>query len=111
MYTAKKTLIEIIDPSKQSSTESNVCPYCGSLNFSEAPQEITVNPEIVALIDSPLADVNARLAEGYQVMPDKIYSKNCILVKYASGNPVLEELRKDKEQAKQLAEASIEATQ
>lgn len=54
-----------------------------SLNFSQAPLEVQEpeNPQIAALIDSPLADVNKHLAEGYMVMPDKIYSKNAILVK------------------------------
>ena len=89
MYTAKKIVSTVKNTALTNeetftdvTVETNVCPYCDSLNFDESPAEAPVNPEIIALIDSPLADVNARLAEGYRVMPDKIYAKSAVLVKY-----------------------------
>ena len=62
--------------------ETHVCPYCQSLNIQEVMEEPRRNPKITALIESPNAEVNARLLEGYEVLEDKIYAKSTILVKH-----------------------------
>lgn len=89
MYTAKKTVSKnfpsiIPNDFMYETVETQTCPYCDTLNFTEAPAESTENPEIIALKDSPLADVNAWITEGYKIMPDKIYAKSAVLVKYAA---------------------------
>jgi DNA-directed RNA polymerase subunit RPC12/RpoP len=75
----KSKWIEETDESK--AVETHVCPYCESLNIFEVKEK--PSPKITALIDVPLAEVNAKITEGYVVLPDKIYSKNAILVKFA----------------------------
>lgn len=37
----------------------------------------------VSLISVPLADVDAKLKEGYEIIPEKIYAKEAVLIKYA----------------------------
>jgi len=35
-----------------------------------------------SMISVPLADVDAKLKEGYEIIPDKIYAKEAVLVKW-----------------------------
>jgi hypothetical protein len=60
-----------------------VCPVddCGNMDISEAPEETMAKGKITALISVPNSEVNTRLAEGYEVMEDKIYAKEIIMVK------------------------------
>lgn len=96
LYAAKKTentyskvteakeqigTVSIISPVVLSFKETHICPFCQSLNIQEVVEEPKLNPKITALIESPNAEVNARLAEGYEVLEDKIYAKSTICVK------------------------------
>jgi predicted nucleic-acid-binding Zn-ribbon protein len=86
LYPAKKIAVQMeTDVNEASVTiESQVCPICGSLNYTLNEVPAAPAPEISALIESPLCEVNSHIAEGYKVLPDKLYAKSAILVKYAS---------------------------
>lgn len=91
MYTAKKELVNIsqIDASGIETTiETNVCPYCGSLNFDESSAEAPVNMElkdVISLKDVPPNEADAYLAQGYVLL--QTWQKNVFLVKYCpKGN-------------------------
>jgi hypothetical protein len=62
--------------------ETRNCPYCKSDTFTEQTEPEQQQP-IIALISVPNGEVNAKLAEGYMVMEDKIYAKDTIMVKRA----------------------------
>lgn len=47
--------------------------------FVEKPDIESVNVE--SLIDVPLSEVDTKLKEGYEVIPDKIYAKSAVLIK------------------------------
>lgn len=47
--------------------------------FIEKPDIESVNVD--SLIDVPLSEVDVKLKEGYEVIPDKIYSKSAVLIK------------------------------
>jgi len=62
--------------------ETHVCPYCHNLEFDDAPAEpVQSKGKITALISAPNSNVNDYLEQGYEVMEDKIYAKDTILVK------------------------------
>lgn len=63
-----------------------LCPFCSSLEFDDVPAEpVQSKGKITALISAPNSEVNKFLAEGYEVMEDKIYAKDTILVKRAEA--------------------------
>ena len=71
--TSERTDLELID---------RLCPFCSSLEFDDVPAEpVQSKGKITALISAPNSEVNKFLAEGYEVMEDKIYAKDTILVK------------------------------
>jgi hypothetical protein len=63
------------------SIEIYVCPFCEKNRIIEAPEETQTKGKITALISVPNSEVNTRLAEGYEVMEDKIYAKETIMIK------------------------------
>jgi hypothetical protein len=63
------------------SIEMYVCPFCEKNRIIEAPEETQAKGKITALISVPNSEVNTRLAEGYEVMEDKIYARESIMVK------------------------------
>jgi len=48
-----------------------------------------------SLISVPLADVDAKLKEGYEIVADKIYAKEAILVKYQKPEAAKEQPNKE----------------
>lgn len=79
---------QFIYPTERHTTNNGVelidrlCPFCSSLEFDDAPAEpVQPKGKITALISAPNSNVNDYLAEGYEVMEDKIYAKDTILVK------------------------------
>ena len=79
---------QFIYPTERHTTNNGVelidrlCPFCSSLEFDDAPAEQPqAKGKITALVSAPNSNVNDYLAEGYEVMEDKIYAKDTILVK------------------------------
>lgn len=84
LYASKKIEVNIEGETAPMTTtfETHVCPYCHSLNITEAQAEQPQpKGKITALISAPNSNVNDYLEQGYEVMEDKIYAKETILVK------------------------------
>ncbi len=62
--------------SNQKSLEYTVCPFCQALEYSEF---VDPQPEITSVVSVDLADVDAKLQEGYIV--ESLYAKTATLVK------------------------------
>jgi hypothetical protein len=59
-----------------------LCPFCSSLEFDDAPAEpVQSKGKITALVSAPNSEVNKYIADGYEVLEDKIYAKETVLVK------------------------------
>jgi hypothetical protein len=94
IYAAKQTITKPYNylPDIHTSTwehttqtiEVYVCPFCEKNRIIEAPEETQTKGKITALISVPNSEVNTRLAEGYEVMEDKIYAKETIMIKRES---------------------------
>jgi hypothetical protein len=54
-----------------------------------------------SLISVPLADVDAKLKDGYEIIPDKIYAKDAVLVKWLSPEAAKQPPSSEKEETKQ----------
>lgn len=65
----------------EDAVERYVCPYCYSLNIIDVLIEQQPKGKIIALVSVPNNAVNDFLAEGYEVMEDKIYAKETVLIK------------------------------
>lgn len=48
----------------------------------EQEEKKSFSLKAASLISVPLADVDAKLKEGYEIVPDKIYAKEAVLVKW-----------------------------
>ena len=79
---------QFIYPTERHTTNNGVelidrlCPFCSSLEFDDAPAEpVQSKGKITALVSVPNSNVNDYLEQGYEVMEDKIYAKDTILVK------------------------------
>ncbi len=60
-------------------TETHVCPFCQSLEYTEFAEP---QPEITSVVNVDLADVDAKLKEGYVV--ESLYAKTATLVRRES---------------------------
>jgi len=57
--------------------------------MQEQEEKKAFSLKAASLISVPLAEVDAKLKEGYEIVPDKIYAKEAILVKWQQ--PVVKE--------------------
>jgi hypothetical protein len=55
-----------------------------ALQTVEEEKEKKISFKAVSMISVPLADVDAKLKEGYEIIPDKIYAKEAVLIKWPS---------------------------
>jgi hypothetical protein len=82
------TTIVVSPSTKTETTESYVCPFCGSTNYVEAPDESKQSQrsleDIIAMVDCLHENANQYLDQGYKVYV--IYQKNTVLVKYREDN-------------------------
>ena len=63
-----------------SQIEKPVCPFCHSLTFEEYAEPL---PKLVSVLSVEIADVDAKLKEGYEVK--ELYAKSAILIKKAKS--------------------------
>jgi hypothetical protein len=49
-----------------------------------------------SLISVPLADVDAKLKDGYEIIPDKIYAKEAVLIKWQKPEATKEQASSEK---------------
>lgn len=80
-FAAKKTLEKTECDATTTIIETVVCPYCGSINFDEAPQEAkgVALENIASLKDVSPNEVDSYLAQGYVVY--QTWQKNVFVVK------------------------------
>ena len=81
LYAAKKTVEKTIAPDEVSTIEILTCPFCGSIEIDEAPQEAkgVALENIVSLKDVSPNEVDSYLAQGYVVY--QTWQKNVFVVK------------------------------
>jgi hypothetical protein len=92
-HAAKKTVETLSDGTAggyvTETLEKTVCPHCGSLNFTETPEEPKQTgpqlSDIIDIKDCQPNDAKQFLDQKYVVYA--IYQKNTILVKYKSKEP------------------------
>lgn len=82
LYAAKKIEVNIEGEAAPITTtfETHVCPYCHSLNFSEAQVEQIQQPKMVDIVECEVPLVKAYLEKGYVVL-DR-YAKSIRLALY-----------------------------
>jgi len=64
-------------------TEVYGCPFCGSWDYIEIEKLTLTKGKVIELISVPHAEVNKKIAEGYELLDekDKVFAKETILVK------------------------------
>lgn len=60
-------------------TETKVCPHCGSIEIDEVREPEKSSEKIVAVKSAEFVEVEAMVKEGWEV--EAVYSKNAVLVK------------------------------
>jgi hypothetical protein len=69
LHSAKLTTTTLLtNTEKSESVEIQICPYCHSLDISEAPEDTPQNTLVIELTVGPQIAIDKAVAEGYKIV-------------------------------------------